>query len=822
MGANGKDGPPGPPGSMGPEGPRGEEGARGAPGPNGANGPKGKKGPRGGQGQTGPPGEPGTQGQAGPPGPDGVGPPQPAAQRRAGTGTWGPWYTATSDCTKLGIKENLGGECKPLCEFCDSAAGFKLVNPDGLRYKDLSFDDRRYSAGETQPLNACMLARYGNKGQITLVPEDSSYFKASIKASVKKQANWFGGCPEGSDDDAQCCSNAKLLQDGFDWTSFAKGSTCQGTPGTSTPASQLVCIFDKAEMDRQMQPPAPPVFPADKLVVGGLLSSSGSKDKTCIMSPNGFFQMCLRNSGNIKVLGPENKELWSSETAGKGAGGPYKLQLTRADLILSDKDGVSVWSSGANGQKNQLALRDDGVVILRRRDGQSAWQAGEPQTLGADAELEAAYNKAVCIADACISGANWKRLAAVSRGLLLSGESSLTPSTRQRTASFTPNFGSNFGADALAFSYYKHENGGGAPNTDLSATQKTENSFRIKADTTDRTSNMDVSWVVASAELADNSQVAAPRGPSKGDKTLFGRMCVGRQCADQGILARMADVSNAKILTGRKTLALSSHCSSSYYNCNCRNKCLGRGIFRVCHRLFGQHCDRCSRNNQVTSNSVRLNFNAGFSDAPLVVAWITGHEFCSGQNGQGMVSAWVTETSKSGAKINVNTDNVNRPRVKSIQVDWMAISPELNRPYRPYYGLVASSANRIFQKVCVGSFCADATKWGQMMSAAKWSVQRGDSSVNPSGGCSSGSTTTKRVTVNFKYAFAEPPKVVVGMNRVKHCGANQWWNYKLEAQDVTTTSFTLQVKAKRIVDIRVQWVAYSKSLSSNDQSLKAS
>ena len=77
---------------------------------------------------------------------------------------------------------------------------------------------------------------------------------------------------------------------------------------------------------------------------------------------------------------PRARERSPDRREGKGAGGPYKLQLTRADLILSDKDGVSVWSSGANGQKNQLALRDDGVVILRRRDGQSAWQAGEPQT----------------------------------------------------------------------------------------------------------------------------------------------------------------------------------------------------------------------------------------------------------------------------------------------------------------------------------------------------------------------------------------------------------------------------------------------------------
>ena len=160
MGANGKDGPPGPPGTMGPEGPRGFDGQDGPPGKSGTPGTTGTKGTSGFKGQTGKTGKTGKDGAAGPGGAPGVGPPKATAQKKAGTGTWGPFYSKTADCNKLSVAENLGGKCKPLCEFCDAAAGFKLINSDGLRFNDLAFDDKPISAGQTQPMNACILARY--------------------------------------------------------------------------------------------------------------------------------------------------------------------------------------------------------------------------------------------------------------------------------------------------------------------------------------------------------------------------------------------------------------------------------------------------------------------------------------------------------------------------------------------------------------------------------------------------------------------------------------------------------------------------------------
>ncbi|KAJ1487636.1 hypothetical protein T484DRAFT_1941061, partial [Baffinella frigidus] len=416
MGANGKDGPPGPPGTMGPQGPRGFDG------------------------QDGPPGKSGTAGAAG----QQVGPPMPTAQKKAGTGTWGPFYTKTSDCNKLGITDNFGGECKPLCEFCDAATGFKLINSEGLRYKDLSFDDKTISAGQTQPMNACILARYGNEAKIARLPEDSSYFKLATKASVVEQKHWYGQCAEGSKKDAKCCTNSEVLADGFNWRHFATGSTCGGDTDKAQPSMELVCIFDKQELDRQSLPPAPPVFPPAKLGKGQKLVSVGSKDKTCIMSKNGVFSFCLRSNGNILLSKNPSETLWKSDTAGKGTA-PYKLNMqTDGNLVLYDEEGTALWyTSTAGKDATFVSMSDDGIVSLKLTDDSVAWSEGKAQKeFFKDMKLD--YKKAVCVGNACISGQNWRALEGVSGGLIQSGTQEMSKFSGKETKTESVTFAKGF------------------------------------------------------------------------------------------------------------------------------------------------------------------------------------------------------------------------------------------------------------------------------------------------------------------------------------------------------------------------------------------
>lgn len=133
------------------------------------------------QGFTGPPGKSGAVGSLGPPGapgPDGIGPPKPKSMMKTGNWPSGNCFTKAATCTQLGVTDNLCGDCKPLCDRCDADAGFKLINPFGLRFGDATFDQTKLDKGSVQVQNICLLARYGNKGAIDKsqpLPSANSY-----------------------------------------------------------------------------------------------------------------------------------------------------------------------------------------------------------------------------------------------------------------------------------------------------------------------------------------------------------------------------------------------------------------------------------------------------------------------------------------------------------------------------------------------------------------------------------------------------------------------------------------------------------------------
>ena len=211
-----------------------------------------------------------------------------------------------------------------------------------------------------------------------------------------EQKHWYGECAEGAKGEGKCCSNAEVLKDGFDWTGFSTGSTCGvGSNDKAQPSSELVCIFDKAELDRQSLPPAPPVFPKAMLGKGQQLVSVGAKDKTCLMSKNGVFTLCLRSNGNILLSKNPAETLWKSNTAGKGTA-PYKLVMqTDGNFVLYDAGGKAIWyTSTAGKQATGVFLGEDGVVALKLADGSKPWTEGSAQKdFFKDLKLD--YSKAV-------------------------------------------------------------------------------------------------------------------------------------------------------------------------------------------------------------------------------------------------------------------------------------------------------------------------------------------------------------------------------------------------------------------------------------------
>eukprot|EP00961_Rhodomonas_salina_P194951 2632146-Rhodomonas_salina.1 len=98
-------------------------------------------------------------------------------------------------------------------------------------------------------MNICTLAKYGNGGTIVDVPS-TTCGGYSLRGAAK-QVHWYGNCRKGRSSEASCCSNAELLQSGFDWNKFAKGNKCRGDSDTDRVLGKVECDFG---------PPPPPGY----------------------------------------------------------------------------------------------------------------------------------------------------------------------------------------------------------------------------------------------------------------------------------------------------------------------------------------------------------------------------------------------------------------------------------------------------------------------------------------------------------------------------------------------------------------------------------
>ena len=527
MGSNGKDGPPGPPGRNGVPGPAGYAGDAGDPGASGAPGKAGPQGPRGSKGQTGKSGKIGPTGPDGPPGLDGVGPSKPGPVKKAGSGTWGPEFLKTRTCTKLGIKDNLGGECKPLCETCDSLSGFMLVNEDGLRYKDMGFDDTNTGEGSTQAKNVCMLARYGNKGKMTVTPDDSSYMTLVDKKDVKDQVHWYGSCSAGAKQEAKCCTNSQVMTKGFDFSTFATGNQCQGDSDTAKPTKVLFCVFDKAAYIRQSRPAGPPAYPPEKLDASESLRSNGKAYEMNLLSKNGLFSASMQRDGNFVVYQQGGIALWNSGTSGKGTG-PFRLDMqTDGDLVIYDKNNKYTWSSNTYGKGGRkLILQDDGNLVLYTALMTAVWNSGTSTSKPAASDVKLSWNQAVCVGTACMTGEMFSRIKSVSDGMIDSGTGSSSNQCRGGPADpiVKVNFNGKFARPPKVFvnlnGIHDCQHGHANFRANIEVVEVTDSYAKIKASTwgDTRLYNMYFSWMAIGQELTEDRAIVKARRTKSGDE----------------------------------------------------------------------------------------------------------------------------------------------------------------------------------------------------------------------------------------------------------------------------------------------------------------
>ena len=528
MGSNGKDGPPGPPGPNGVPGPPGFGGDPGPTGAPGAPGLAGPAGPLGSKGRTGNTGNIGTAGPDGEPGIAGVGPSKPGPVKKAGHGTWGPEYLKTRTCNTLGVSENLGGECMPLCESCDSLSGFMLVNEDGLRYDNLAFDDHNYGAGSTQAKNVCMLAKYGNKGDMTTTPDDSSYMTLVDKADVKEQVHFFGDCTEGSTTEANCCTNAKVMTSGFDFKTFATGGSCGGDLDKGKPTKVLFCVFNKAAYVRQSRPAGPPQYPSDRMTGGKSLRSNGKVNEMNLLSSNGLYQLSMQRNGNLVVYKQGGIELWSSGTTGKGTG-PYHVDMqTDGNLVLYDTDKTVTWASSTAGQGGaKLVMQNDGNLVMYTNSLQVVWSTSTSQTSDGAADIALQFSNAVCVGTACMTGALFSRMKTVSDGLIESGTGTakLECLGGPKMATVVIQFKRKFSAPPKVYLHnpgmWNCQNGHANFRMTMRVTQVTETFVKFEAGSWGDTKlhSVDYAYMAIAPELSENVQSYHSRNTKAGDES---------------------------------------------------------------------------------------------------------------------------------------------------------------------------------------------------------------------------------------------------------------------------------------------------------------
>ncbi len=135
-------------------------------------------------------------------------------------GHWGECIAPSSTCTALGITDNLCGACTKI------PGGFLLSNSGAIRFNGYSFDDNKNARGNIQPINVCLLAKYGNKGDYPAAGSKempSRRSRAVMGRKGLKGPHYFANCMPGGCDK---CANAKLLTKGQDFSEFAIGNKC--------------------------------------------------------------------------------------------------------------------------------------------------------------------------------------------------------------------------------------------------------------------------------------------------------------------------------------------------------------------------------------------------------------------------------------------------------------------------------------------------------------------------------------------------------------------------------------------------------------------
>jgi hypothetical protein len=117
--------------------------------------------------------------------------------------------------------------------------------------------------------------------------------------------------------------------------------------------------------------PDEPSTPRDRLIAGQGLSLHES-----LYSANGNYRLVLQDDGNLVQYGPNNKQLWASNTSGNPNVWDAIMQPD-GNFVVYKVSGRSLWASDTSGNNGATFLVEDGGgLVIYDVHNQSLWSHG--------------------------------------------------------------------------------------------------------------------------------------------------------------------------------------------------------------------------------------------------------------------------------------------------------------------------------------------------------------------------------------------------------------------------------------------------------------
>eukprot|EP00960_Hanusia_phi_P030178 748428-Hanusia_phi.AAC.1 len=772
-GTNGKDGPPGPPGLPGAQGPPGLRGPAGPPGKAGSPGTPGAPGPQGDRGQTGLPGTFGGAGEQGPPGLNGVGPRKIQSLKVPGKDGWGSCYKMSRTCRKLGVEINFCGECKLLCPDCDADVGFKIENLEGLRYRDYSFGEANLQAGHNLPINACLLARYGNEGKYSKIPDKMSHFLKLPQKSVDEQFYWHSNCTEGEKSQESCCTNARVMPSGFDWYIWGLKALI-----SEYKTNQDIIFKGKQLSGVKPSNNAPPT----QLRTSQELKSNSEFTGSYLLSNNGLYSAVMQTDGNFVVYRQGRSALWSSATYGRGTP-PYRaIMQTDGNFVVYDSSNKPLWDSKTyNTRGSYIVMQNDGNLVLYTAAKKALWASGTMQNTEIASNINVARDDGICVSSTCFEAKQWSSLISLSGSHVEAGNEVFELQSAQYKTKYFE-FDSTYSETPAVFTSITSFRW--MPSTNwafaLNAIPK-HNELGLKARKLYGDNGMQTisaNFFVFSSKLAGlNSALMEARRPQGGDSKNE-LLCLGRTCADETIFQRLSSMSNAKIDVGTVKHTFSPTCSNQGF-------------------------------------SGRVKFKKPFNHNPSVVLSIREADLCNARSSNIRVDTYMTTINHEGFIIHINS--WANTYFKSVTIDYLAISQELTKVSKHYFPYFPTPFDTVGKTACIGVNCINEDEFRDLIEISNYRVESGP--VQAGWYCNSGSVTRD---VTFSNAFTEEPEVKFFVTHIDSCiGGGNPSAFSLTLDSTSNIGFRYTLSGERIWLVQGYYIAISKPFLGQERRSKA-